>query len=186
MFISYKTKKILTMIGAAMLGVLMIVGLTNLIGIGSFKFKEANTANLYQDLTFAGDKDGLIEKGLDGVSVELLEDNVIKAKGTAEKDLEIVIGTITLKAGESYVFDSGLKDGSRGTIYMSVCNKSTNDELVASYRGAEVFDDLVSAEQDLEVVVKLIIKDETKVSEQLHPVLCEGNDVDDVISFWKK
>ena len=185
MYISYKTKKILSIVAIAMLLIFAVVLLAKVMGNLSFSFRDANDDNLYQDLTFADD-DGVIEKGENGVAVHLLEDNVIKVKGTAESDLTFLIGSVTLKAGESYVFDSSLTDGSKGTIYMGIYNQSTGDELGTSYRGAVVIDDLVAAESDMVVEIKLFVKDETKVNTKLYPVLCEGDDADKVISFWEK
>ena len=114
--------------------------------------------------------------------MELLENNVIKVKGTAEGTKTYTIGSTTLKAGTSYVFDSGLDDGSKGPIYMSVRDTATDTVLGSSYRSAVVIEPVDS---DTAVVIEITINDEVKVNEKIYPVLNEGNNVKDIESFWK-
>ena len=172
--------------------VLVAVTLTALIGnlsggfqkgVKDWSVREVNKDNLYQSLTFA-DNDGVWASGEDGISVDLKDDNVIKVRGTSQKDLDYTIGSITLKAGTSYVFDSSLNDGSNGTIYMSVVNQSTGASIASSYRAPVLIrgNDITA---DTEVFIRLTIKDDTDVNVTLRPILCVASSVDDVIDFYK-
>lgn len=147
-------------------------------------FHEINEDNLYHSLAF-GDTEGVIANGADGVSVELGEYNELRVTGTAEGAQSIKIGTYKLKAGTAYVFDSSLSDGTKGTIYMTLCN-AAGEELAnaASYKGAVLIPASTLA-SDITVTVTLKIADEVKVNETLRPVLCEAASVSDIVSFYK-
>lgn len=156
-------------------------------GIGDWSVREVNKNNLYQSLIFA-DTDGVYASGENGVSIKLKDDNVIKVSGTAEateeKGMVYNIGSTTLRANTSYVFDSSLNDGSNGTIYMSIVNSSTGTVIASSYRGPV----LISAKditEDVGVHIELVIKNDTDVNVTLRPILCVGNSIDDVIDFYE-
>ncbi len=147
-------------------------------------FREINEDNLYHSLDFA-DAEGVIANGADGITVELGEFNELRVTGTAEGAQSINIGTYTLKANTAYVFDSSLNDGTKGTIYMVLCN-AAGEELAnaASYNGA-VSIPASALSTDMIVTVVLKIADDVKVNETLKPVLCEAASVSDIVSFYK-
>ncbi|MBQ8356220.1 MAG: hypothetical protein IJX39_00265 [Clostridia bacterium] len=181
---SKTVKRLLGVLGVLLVGVLLTVLVSNLLGIAEWNVKEVNEDNLYQSLTFA-DANGVIASGEDGISVKLdEEDNTIKVKGTAGADVTYLIGTTTLKAGTSYIFDGSLEEGSNQTIYVSVVNKSTGEVIKSSYRDAV----LISADSitaDTEVKIEITIKADTTVNETLEIILCEGNDVDEIVNYFK-
>lgn len=145
-----------------------------------WQLREVNKDNLYQDLTFA-DTDGTLEDGADGIAVTLEKNNVLKVNGTAEADKEIMVGTTTLKAG-SYVFDSSLKNGTKGTIYLRVVNTANDEVLASDYSAASVFTVSADTSVRLEIVVakNAAIKNLT-----LEVVLCEGTAASELVSFYK-
>ncbi|MBQ8357357.1 MAG: hypothetical protein IJX39_06055 [Clostridia bacterium] len=175
---SKKTKRILTAVGMLMLGVLLTVVVSNAVGVATWNIREANEANLYQSVTFAG-TDGVIASGENGVKIELTDDNEIKVKGTSETDGTYVIGKITLEANTSYIFDSSLTNGSNGTMYMSIMSGET--ELAKSYSGAVVF----TPTSATEVQICLYINKDVKTNVTLCPVLCKGTTTGDIVDFWE-
>ena len=176
-----KTKK---WIGAIAL-VLVAVALSALLGnlTGGFQngvtLYEVNDDNLYQSVAFA-DKDGVFADGAKGVFAELDEDNVIHVKGTAEDALTITIGTYTLKAGTSYVFDSSY-EGSQGSAYMALVSGDTE---YPCYKSATVIPGN-SIGSDMQVTLVLKIAKGCELNEKLKPVLCEGTAVADLVTFYK-
>ena len=150
-------------------------------GVKDWNVREVNEDNLYQSLTF-GDTNGVWASGEDGISVELKDDNSIKVKGTSETEQSYNIGSITLKANTSYVFDGSLDNGSNGTAYLYIVDKD-GVELAKSYQGPV----LISADkltEDTNAVIWLKIMDETELNVTLRPILCEGTSIDDVIDFY--
>ena len=178
-----KTQRILTLVGAVLLTVLAVVGLSKATGVAEWDFRKVNPDNLYQDFTFVKDE-GTLADGEQGVLVEIDEDHVItvETKSKAKATLTTTVASGTLKANTSYVFDSGLKDGSKGTIYMSVRNTTTDTVIASSTRGAVVIDAL---ESDTAVTIEITVVEDAEVNEKLRPVLNKGDDVKDIISFWK-
>ena len=147
-----------------------------------WSFREANDKNLYQTLTFNAADTGVLAKGEKGIYVERLEDNELKIKGTADEAITIAVGTVTLKAGQSYVFDSSLSNGSVGSVYMSV--KSGETELAASYRDAVVFT-VPSGDGDVTVTIYLHVAKNCDLNKTLKPILCVGTETDDAVKFYK-
>ena len=144
--------------------------------------REVNPDNLYHSLTFA-DTDGVIANGADGITVELGECNELRVTGTAEGAQSINVGTYTLKANTSYVFDSSLTNGTKGTVYMTLVNTAGQEIAnAASYNGAVVIAPLAT---DTVVTVALKIADEFEVNKTLKPILCEGVSASDAVSFYK-
>ena len=143
--------------------------------------KEANPENLYQSLDFAGDDKGMILDGADGVTVELIDDNAIKVRGTSEIDQTVVIGTITLNEHTAYIFDASLDNGSNKSMYMTI---TAGEEVIeSSYTGpviihADAFDGAT------EVTVSLVIAKDCDTNVTLRPVLCPGADIDDAVDFY--
>ena len=178
-----KTKRILILVGAILLTVLAVVGLSKATGIAEWDFREPNPDNLYQDFTFVKDE-GTLADGEQGVLIEIDEDHVItvETKSKAKSTVTTTVASGTLKANTSYVFDSGLKDGSKGTIYMSVRNTTTDTVIVSSTREAVVIEAL---EADTAVTIEITVVEDAEVNEKLRPVLCKGDDVDEIVSFWK-
>ena len=160
-----------------------------------WSFREVNEENLYQTLTFAGGEDGIIANGENGVGIDLLDDNVIKVKGTADSTKTYVVGSTTLKAGQTYVFDSSLTDGSSGTVYMSIRNTTTDEVIVSSYRGAVMVPAQAAISQsvdgetvtvtDVPVTIEITIVKDAILSETLKPILCIGTETDDAVKFYK-
>ena len=184
----FKTKRWITIISI----VLSCVALTAVLGnvTGSFEnlFKpdewelySVNEDNLYQSMTFV-DTNAIFADGSDGVSVKLADNNVLKVSGTAEKALDVVIGTVTLKKGTAYLFDSSLNDGSKGTIYMTLEN-SSGTVLAASYNGvAYIAASDLSA--DTVVTLKLHVAQDEGGTYTLKPVICPGTDADDIVKYY--
>ena len=143
-----------------------------------FDFHAPNEDNLWQDVSFAGN-DGVILDGADGVTVKLTEDNEVKVDGYAETAQEVLIGTYTLDADTSYVFDSSLNDGSNKTAYMVV--KAGETVLAKSYTGPVV---ISAQESDTRISVYLVIAEDVNVNVTLRPILCEGESVEDAVKFY--
>ena len=176
-----KTKRIVILVGAILLTVLAVVGLSKVTGVADWNFRKVNPDNLYQDFTFVKDE-GVLNDGDQGVVIEIDEDHVVKVDGKAKSTVTETIASGTLKAGTAYVFDSGLKDGSKATVYMSVRNTTTDTVIASSYRGAVVIEAL---EADTAVTIEVTVVEDTEVNEKLRPVLNKGDDAKDIISFWK-
>ena len=182
-----KTKRIIAVVATVLIASFALILLGNLSGgfqnweTDEWKLRKLNPKNLYNDLTFAANAEGVLADGSTGIFAEIDEDNnVIEVEGTAETDTTIVVGTCSLKAG-SYVFDSSMSNGTKGTVYMSVVNSSTGEELAASYRGPVVF----SVSADTNVKVQVSVNAETKVDLTLKPILCEGKETSDLVGYYK-
>ena len=181
--------KIFVVVAILLAGVLLVAfgnitnGFQNL-HPDEWELRAINEDNLYHSLAFA-DVDGVIANGADGISVKLGEYNELRVKGVAEGAQTINVGTYTLKANTSYVFDSSLSDGTKGTIYMTLCN-AKGEELAnaASYNGAVVIP-ASSLASDITVTVTLKIADEFDANVTLRPVLCEAASINDLVSFYK-
>ena len=147
-----------------------------------WKLLQNNPENLYHSLEFQ-DVNGVIADGSNGISVKLDDENhSVRISGTAEADGSYLIGTTTLKANTTYVFDGGLDNGTNKTICVSIVNAS-NDEIVkTSYTGPVLVSDILS---DTEVKIVVTIAEETSVNVTIRPVLCVGSTVEDVVSFYK-
>ena len=168
-----KTKRTLGIIA------LVLVCLTVGAIVGNvFDFHAPNEDNLWQEMTFNA-TDNVILDGADGVTVKLTEDNELKVNGYAETAQEVKVGTYTLDANTSYVFDSSLNDGSNKTVYMVV--KSGETVIAKSYTGPVV---ISAREADTQISVYLMIAEDVNVSTTLHPILCEGETVEDLVNFY--
>ena len=142
---------------------------------------SVNEKNLYQSVTFC-DEDGMIAEGEDGITVELNEDKVLKIDGVSKDDKTYTIGSTTLKAGTSYVFDSSMTNGSKGSVYMSIRNTVTDTVIASSYNKAIVIEAL---EADTAVSIEITIVAETEVNMKLKPILCEADSVDNIVNYYK-
>ena len=147
-----------------------------------WSFREVNEDNLFQQLMFTDtDDDGVMIDGRDGVTVTLTDDNTLKIKGTAEADINQVIGSVALEAGQSYVFDSSLNEGTAGTIYMSV---QIGSYTVNSFSGPVLIEGGKIADGQ-SATITLHIKDEYEVGRiELKPVLCKGTSTKDIVDFY--
>jgi len=148
-------------------------------GVEDWKLRKVNEENLWQTISFADDEDGLIAAGENGVIVKLTEDNVLKVDGTADGDLNIVVGTITLKANETYVFDSDF-NGRGNTMFVKLVD--ANDTVLKNCYGSAV---TYTPSSDTVVKVVVFIANETDVNATLKPVLCVGTSSDDLVDFYK-
>lgn len=158
-------------------------GFENLFKPKKWNLNGVNKENLYQSLEFA-DEDGVISDGADGVMVTLNKNHEIKVTGVAESAQVHVIGTYTLQANTSYLFDSSLSNGTKGTIYMAVREVNSDDNIVASYTGPVVIAATELAE-DTEVEIVVYVADETSLRNvTLRPILCTGKTTDDLVSFF--
>ena len=187
-FNSNKFKKILAVVGIVLAAVMLCAvignvtgGFENLFKPDEWTFRSVNEDNVYQSFAFA-DKDGVINDGVNGITVKLDEYNAVKVKGTSEGDQAIIIASGTLKANTTYVFDSSLDDGSGKTIYMSIVDES-GEVLAASYTGAVVVDAL-SADTTVYVKLNVAADYEAKYTITLKPILCVGESADDLIKFF--
>lgn len=147
-----------------------------------WSFREVNDKNLYQTVSFKDSDTGIIENGAKGVYVELLEDNELKVEGTADEAIAIPVGTVTLKAGQSYVFDSSLNNGSVGSVYLSI--EGGDMAPVASYRDAVVFT-VPAGDSDVTLTIYLHVAKDCHVDKTLKPILCTGTETDDAVKFYK-
>lgn len=167
------TKRWVTLIAVALACLTLGAVLGNV-----FDFHAPNEDNLWQEMTFNA-TDGVILDGADGVTVKLTEDNELKVNGYAETAQEVQVGTYTLDANTSYVFDSSLNDGSNKTVYMVV--KSGETIIAKSYTGPVV---ISARDSDTQISVYLMIAEDVNVSTTLHPILCEGENVEDLVNFY--
>lgn len=132
-----KTKLGIAVVAGALALIAVIVALGNVtkgfqnLNPKDWELREVNEANLYQSATFM-DEDGVLLSGKDGVEVTLTDANVLKVSGEAEQDFDVLVCTVKLEAGKSYVFGSNLKDGTNKTIYLTLVDTATS-EVVASY-----------------------------------------------------
>lgn len=144
---------------------------------------EVNEDNLYQAFTFVDDE-GYLAKGENGLTVKLDDENVVKVNGTAEIDDTILVGTYTLKAGTSYVFDSGV-EGSKGTVYLRLTNSANSAEVKSCYNSAVVISGNEIA-QDITVNLEIVVAEGTDIDNlKIKPVLCVGSAADDLVNFYK-
>lgn len=188
---SRKTRNILIGVGAFLLAVLTLV----LIGKASggftdfedMRLREPNEKNLWQSMTIPND--GKIASGEHGLTVKVNEDGQVKINGTSEEQCEYVLATGTLAKNTSYVFKSGLTNGTAGTVHIVICRKGDTSEsgvLATSYNGYNTIDGS-KLTQDTEVEVVLIVnnKDVSVSNVTLEPVLCVGTEEADLVKFWK-
>ena len=183
---SKRTKKLLVCVAAFMAVVFTVALLAkatanfeNLFSPGDWSIQELNEDNLYQTLKLSADvKNGMIADGAKGIMIEIDDNNVIKIDGTADENVTYTVGTVTLAAG-TYVFDSDLTKGSKGTVYVSLMNGDA--EVACSYRGEVVF--TLATESTLTMTVTVTA--ETEVEQTLKPVICVGAEADDLVSYYK-
>ena len=119
-------------------------------GFEDWKLRQVNEDNLWQSMSFAADDEGLLASGENGVTVKLTEDNVLKINGTAEQDMEILVGMVTLKANTSYVFDSDFA-GSGKTMYVELEDSANGTTLVNIFNASKV------VKPSTDTVVKVVI-----------------------------
>ena len=168
-----KTKRGVTLIAVA----LACLTIGAIFG-NAFDLHKPNEDNLWQEMSFNA-TDGVILDGADGVTVKLTEDNELKVNGYAETAQEVLVGSYTLEANTSYVFDSSLNDGSNKTVYMVV--KANGSVIAKSYTGPVV---ISARTTDTQISVYLMIAEDVNVSTTLRPILCEGAVIDDLVSFY--
>ena len=168
-----KTKRWVTLIAVA----LACLTIGAIFG-NAFDLHKPNEDNLWQEMTFNA-TDGVILDGADGVTAKLTEDNELKVNGYAETAQEVLVGSYTLEANTSYVFDSSLNDGSNKTVYMVV--KANGSVIAKSYTGPVV---ISARTTDTQISVYLMIAEDVNVSTTLRPILCEGAVLDDLVSFY--
>ncbi|MBE6630364.1 MAG: hypothetical protein E7624_05890 [Ruminococcaceae bacterium] len=179
-----RTRTILMAIAIILVTVTIVGGISVLSGANKNFFKPSewelrtvNEDNLYQLANFK-DTDGVIESGKEGISVKVVDDNVIKVSGTAETAKTIAIGTVVLEAGKSYVFDSSF-EGTGKTMYMQLIKDSTAHNC---YGEPVVF----SVTETTTFTINLIIADEYEIGNvSLKPVICVGESADDLVSFYE-
>lgn len=184
----FKTKRWIGAIAVVLVAVALCAVLGNIsegfqIGPSDWKLRKVNADNLYQSMTFQ-DTNGVLENGENGITVKLLEDNVIDVNGTAGTDLTVKIASTTLKKNTAYVFDGSLNDGSNQTMYVTL-ETSTGTVVTKSYTG-EVVIPASAVTADTEVYLTLHIAKDTAANHvKLRPILCEGADTDDAVAFYK-
>ena len=181
---SRKTKRILAIVGAVLAVVMLVAVLgkatgsfENLFHPDEWELRKPNEDNMFQHATFAGGEDGKIASGENGVTVTLSDDNEIKISGTAESDMTVDIASLPLTSGVSYVFDSGLNDGSKGTMYLEIVNGDST--VAACYSAPVVFEGVAAT-----CTVRLHIAKDCVTNVTLRPVICQGAEAEDLINFW--
>lgn len=184
-----KTKRWIGAIALVLAAVALCAVLGNLSdgfqkGPSEWKLREVNPDNLYQTVAFAA-TDGVIMMGDAGVTVELVEDNVIKVNGNVAEDKAVTLGVITLKKGCKYIFSTSLgKTSAPETVYLSL-NNSQGETICKAY-GASVLIDATAWETDMSLSLVMNLKAGTDVNNiSLRPVICVGESADDLISFYK-
>ena len=184
----FKTKMILITVAICAVFALGIVALGRFtIGFQNWntdewKLLQNNPENLYHSLEFQ-DVNGVIADGSNGISVKLDEENhSVRIRGTAEADGSYLIGTITLKANTTYVFDGGMDNGTAKTAYVSVINASTDEVIATSYTGPVLIKDITA---DTEIKIVVTILEEASLNLSIRPVLCVGSTLDDVVNYYK-
>lgn len=153
-------------------------------GFEDWKLRKVNEKNLWQTVSFsATENNDMLVSGDDGISIKLTEDNALKINGTAEKDLQYRIGSATLKANTSYVFDSSFK-GSNKTMRVEI-RQVGSGTVLKSCTASSVVIPASSLTADTAVEVWVVIANETEVNATLKPVLCVGTSSDDLVDFYK-
>lgn len=143
---------------------------------------QNNPDNLYHSLNFSAEN-GIVADGSNGISVKVDEDNhSVRISGTAEADGSYLIGTTTLKANTTYVFDGGMDNGTSKTACVSVINASTDEVIKSSYTGPVLISDIVA---DTEIKIMVTVMEEASLNITIRPVLCVGSTVDDVVNYYK-
>ena len=181
------TKLLITVVAIVLIACAGIVMIGNLskgfqnLNPTEWEMHEVNENNLYQAMTFA-DKDGLLADGENGITATIDDDNVIKVTGTAEEAFTVTVGTYTLKANTSYVFDSSF-NGSKGTMYMRL--KSGENELAKAYNSTVIITaDKLAA--DCPVTLEIVFAEGVSADNvKIRPVLCVGTTADDLVDFYK-
>lgn len=150
--------------------------------------RKVNEDNLYQDVVFATDDDyeDYIANALgdDGYQVAINKDHVLTVSGATAEDAgntTVLIGTYTLEANKTYIFDSSLgSNGSRGTLYMRIVNGETL--LAESMNTAKV---IAPAAADRDVSIYLVLAENNNFNSLvLRPILCVGEKPVDAVSFY--
>lgn len=186
MIFTRKAKKWIAIIAAILVGVSLLVVIGNLSngfqnGPEDWDLTVVNEDNLYQSFAFL-DTDGVLATGEKGVVAKINEDNVVTVSGEAEGDVEVVIGTYTLKANTTYVFDSSY-EGTKGTAYV-VLQDASGQDFAACYSDETVIPgNLIGSDMQVKLVMK--IADGTDVNAKLKPVLVKGTSANDLVSFYK-
>lgn len=150
--------------------------------------RSVNKDNLWQDATFAGGVNGgddTICDGADGIIVKVTKYNEIVVKGCAEKDMKLLIASVPLKSETRYVFDSSLNDGSNGTVYMVMEDSTNSVTEYKSYTGPVVIEEDSWSDSPHMFDVYLVIKKDTEINKTLRPVICEGDHINDLVSFFE-
>ncbi len=182
-----KTKKIIKFVLLALAGIALFAAVANVssgfdnMNPKDWKLRTVNEDNLYQQMAFADNK-GVFENGADGLTVKLDEEtNAITLSGSPEMDKNVMIGTLKLKANTSYVFDGDLSNGTNKTVYMYLTNNSTG-EIIKSYNGPV---EISALSQDTEFTLSVFVAKDNSIRKTLKPIICVGENVDDVVGFYK-
>ena len=147
-----------------------------------WRLLQNNPDNLYHSLDFTAEN-GVIADGSNGISAKLDDENhSVRISGTAEADGSYLIGTTTLKANTTYVFDGGMDNGTKKTAYVSVINASTDEVIATSYTGPVLINDITA---DIEIKIMVTVMEEASVNATLRPILCVGATVDDMVAYYK-
>lgn len=145
-----------------------------------WSLRQNNPDNLYHSANFLDDE-GTLSQGADGITAEMnTDDHTIKVRGSAEKDVDVGIAVVSLKAG-TYVFDGGLSNGSNKTAYVQLTNVSGGAVLATSYNGPVVFE----VETDVQANLVLHVAEEASVNTTLKPIICLGEKTGDLVGFYK-
>lgn len=184
---SRKTKNMIKMVACVMAAVFGIVLLGNItsgfqnLNPADWELRSVNEANLYQQMAFA-EEDGVFADGADGITVKLNEDdNSLKIDGCAEIDKAIAIGSVTLKANTDYLFDASLNNGTNKTVYAQLVD-AEGTVIAKSYTGPVV---IAALAEETDVTLQIVVKADTSLRRlTLKPIICEGNDVDNIIGYY--
>lgn len=186
---SRKTKRVILVVGLFLAAVLLLV----VIGKASSGFtdfedmalRRVNEKNLWQSMEIPND--GKISNGEHGLTVKVNEDRQVKINGTSEQSGEYVLATGTLAKNTSYVFKSGMTNGTAGTMHIVIRTADTAKTVLAtSYNGYVTIDgSKLTADTAVQVVLIVADKDVSANSVTLEPVICAGTEESDLVKFWK-
>lgn len=161
---------------AIILGVVLCLGAVGF-GVGLIKLdedkqdemfgKKVNENNIYtvECMTLTDMNDG------NGVTIDVDEKRGgILLNGTATKDMEFTVGTVSLKEGVQYTF-TALESAGRSTIYV-VLDTGTED-IYSDFTPSNTFDQVVDTDSALIIIN---IKEGTELDNVwVLPVIVEGD-----------
>ena len=172
----------IAMILLAMTAVLLIVRVSDggrNMDVKSWTFQRVNDKNLYQKTTFEKSFDG---GRANGVIVTVDDNKEISVSSNKAMDTtKVKIGEITLSAGKTYQFNSGVDAASQiNTMYMTV---ELGENAYASYGATATISGQDIAEDTVASIYVIVAKDFVG-SGTFKPVIVEGATTAAIVDFY--